>query len=81
MSRPGGVPDEWPCRGNPDARGVGAGTPVRRVASSWRSSGPPSGATDIFHPHLGDAIASEFKQFGGLVRDIDEAVAMVRPQS
>ena len=32
---------------------------------------------DIFDPHPRDAIAFEFKQFGGLVRDVDQPVAVV----
>ena len=34
---------------------------------------------DIFHPYPSHPIAFEFKQFGGLVGDVDEAVAVVRP--
>ena len=59
--------------------GDGAGTPVRKVAISWRSSEPSSGARPTYSTRtLATPFAFEIKEFRGFVRDVDEAVAVVR---
>ncbi len=57
--------------------GAGAGAQGRNqlpVVGAFERS-----AADIFDPHPRDAMAFEFEQLGGLVRDVNEAVAVIGP--